>query len=465
MNGAKYLYSYFENWLRRNAYLLVALREGYPDVLKYRKEFIKFASSSYDNMRAQSFEKLKNIVKHAYNTTSYYHTTMKRIGMHPEDIKEPKDLCYLSFVNKDVIEKNKETMISNRFPKHRLEKSYTGGTSGTHTSFFRDRKCTAMRIGRQLGILENCGYSLGDRCAFIWGVHAETSDSDCGFNLKRRFRKFAAAKETLCCTVMNEQIMKDFYDRLVEFKPTVFYGYPNATAQFADFIKRNNLAGFHVKTTICTAERLTAEQRLLLSEVFYGEVYNLYCTREHGCVGFECRKHNGFHIDAGSVHLEVVPNSKNPASDLNEIVITDLLNYGMPLIRNKIGDLGRLSTRMCECGSSLPLLESLNGRITDMLYRPDCSTVAGVMLVDLFMDVKEIKALQFVQNSIDEIDLFLEVTPFYNDTIEKEAFSEIRTYMGNEIKINIRIVPEIRRNPNSGKFQEVICKIKPLSTK
>ena len=76
----------FENWLRRNAYFLVSLREGYPDVLKYRKEFLKFTLSSYDQMRNQSFDKLRNIVRHAYDTTSYYRTVMEKVGLHPEDI-------------------------------------------------------------------------------------------------------------------------------------------------------------------------------------------------------------------------------------------------------------------------------------------------------------------------------------------------------------------------------------------
>lgn len=450
-----------ENWFRTAAYLVIALRDGYPGVLKYRKEFLKLASSSYDLMKDHSFERLRNIVTHAYYTTPYYYTAMKTVGIHPEDLKEPKDLARLPYVTKDVIESKKEQMVSARFARNRLEKTYTGGTSGNPTSFYRNRACTAMRVGRQLGILELCGYSLGDRCALIWGVHDDLPDNDCGNSLKKRFRKFASAKETLCCTVMNSKIMMEFYDRLLKFQPKVFYGYPNAIAQFAQFIKEKKLPKFHGKTTICTAERLTEEQRELLFEVFGGEVYNLYCTREHGCIGFECREHKGFHVDIGSVHVEVVSNGRSTGSNSGEIVITDLLNYGMPLIRNKIGDLGKISSNSCKCGCQLPLISSFEGRITDMLYRPDGSTVAGVMLVDLFMDVAEIKALQIVQCKIDEIDLFLEVAQSYNEAVEKKALSEIQTYMGERVKVNVRAVPEIPRNPISGKFQEVICKIKP----
>jgi phenylacetate-CoA ligase len=150
-----------EKWLRRNAYFIMALRDGYPDVLKYRKEYLNFALSTNDEMEYQSIKKVRNIIKHAYNTTTYYRTQMEKIGIHPEDIKKLDDLKQLPFVNKDVIKEKKEDMISGGYQKHRLYKSYTGGTSGTQTSFYRDRKCTAKKFGRQLGILENCGYSIG----------------------------------------------------------------------------------------------------------------------------------------------------------------------------------------------------------------------------------------------------------------------------------------------------------------
>lgn len=450
----------FEKYLRKAAYQLISIRDNYHGVISHKRDFHRFAADTFQNMQTHSFQRLKNTLNHAFKTSLYYHELWKEIGFEPKYMKSPEDIETIPFLTKDIIEKHKAQMISKKFNANDIEMSYTGGTSGTHTSFYRDHDCTAIRMGRQWGILELCGYSPGDRCGLIWGVHEDLPDTNAKPNLKRRFRKFADGKETLCCTIMNFEKMTEFHARLRRFKPDVLYGYPNAMAHFATFIKEKKLQPIRVKTIICTAERLLGDQRKLLSEVFGCEVFNLYCTREHGCIGFECGRHDGFHLDIGSVYLEIISNGR-PAKhgQSGEIAITDLLNYGMPFIRNKIGDRGSLSTKPCDCGCQLPLLISLDGRETDMLYRPDGSTVAGVMLVDMFLDESSIKAMQIVQESLNEIDLMLVVTDEFSEETQQKAINEMREYMGHQIKINVKIVPEIPRNPVSGKFQEVVCKI------
>jgi phenylacetate-CoA ligase len=451
----------FEKYLRKKAYNLLLIRDNHQGVMLHKRDFLRVSfDNNIDIIKEHSFQKLKKILSHAFKTSPYYRELWNEIGFKPKNINYFKAIESLPFLTKNIIEKNKEKMISQKFNINDLKISYTGGSSGTPTSFYQDRNCISVRMGRQWGILEQCGYSPGDRRGLIWGVHHDLFDTDAKASIKRSFRKFASGDETLCCTVMNSQKMMEFHARLRRFRPNVLYGYPNAMAQFAAFIEEKKLPPIRVKSIICTAERLTEEQRKLLSEAFEGEVFNLYCTREHGCIGFECRNHNGFHIDIGSVHLEIISDGQpaEPATS-GEIVITDLLNYGMPFIRNKIGDRGSLATRPCDCHCDLPLLSKLDGRVTDILYRPNGSTVAGIMLIDVFLDVPAIENVQIVQESVNEVDLFLVVTDGYNEEIGKRAIVEMREYIGDDININLKLVPEIPRNPVSGKIQEVICKI------
>jgi len=308
--------------------------------------------------------------------------------------------------------------------------------------------------------LELCGYRPGTRRALVWGVHTDLPVSGMSGSVKQWFREFASSQETLCCTVMSEQGMKDYHGRLQRFKPHVLYGYPNAMVQFGRFIQERNLNPIKVRTIITTAERLDNTQREFLQEVYGGEVFNLYCTREYGCIGFECKKHGGFHIDTESVYIEIIKDGRRVDPGVSgEITITDLLNYGMPFIRSRTGDMGVLSTEPCECGSPLPVLKALDGRATDIIHRPDGSIVLGLMLTDLFMDMPCIQFAQFVQESVKELDVFLVVTSDFTDELEKEALRQVRELMGWEIAVHIRRVPEITRNPRSGKYQEVICKI------
>ena len=449
-----------ERILRRASYRLIAYRDGHAGAFTYKKEFEVLAAATRDAIESHSYEKLKRILGHAYRTSDFYRESWRAIGFNPADMQNATELTRLPILKKAAIQDNKDALASDRLPKNKLETSYTGGSSGNPTSFYRDRACASQRVGRQLAILERCGYRLGDPCGLVWGIHAETPGNAHWFALRQRFRKFASGKEALCCTVMHPEQMKDFHRRLKRFGPRVLYGYPNAMTHFAEFIVSEGLEPIRVDRILCTAERLSPDQRARLTEIFGGEVFNLYCTREHGCIGFECKEHRGFHVDAGSVHLEVVSNGRAVGrGQSGKIVVTDLLNYGMPFIRYEIGDVGVLSEEPCRCGCHLPVLRELGGRVSDLLIRPDGSTVAGLMLIDMFMDNPKIGAMQIVQEEPTRLDVFLEVGQRFDHNDRMMVKREFRAYLGQDMDVSLNIVAEIPRNPNSGKFQEVICRV------
>ena len=451
-----------ELWMRRAAASIVNLRDGFRGIRRQKEEFHRILTFGSEEFSIHVSQKLRHVLNHAYQTTSYYREAFDNIGLKPQDIRTTCDLSVLPILVREVIEANGSRLISSNYRKGQLIRSCTGGTTGAHVSFYLDRECVEIRRGRQQAILELCGYYAGDRCGFVWGVHEDLDRKENRFGLRRRFRQFASGKETLCCSVLTQHGLEDFYQRLRRFKPRVLYGYPNAMSHFADFVETNALPALRVDTIICTAERLTGKQRAKLSEIFGGEVFNIYATREHGFVAFECKNHEGFHIDVGNVVLEIVENGKVvDVGQPGEIVLTDLHNLGMPFLRNRIGDRGQLCGEPCACGNPLPLLKSFDGRVADAVYRPDGSRVDGNVLADLSPDIKPIRMIQFVQNRIEGIDIFLVVSEGYGKEVEAKVLKEAREFMGPKSVISVHIVPDIPRNPNSGKYQEVVCRITP----
>ena len=178
-------------------------------------------------------------------------------------------------------------------------------------------------------------------------------------------------------------------------------------------------------------------------------------------MAFECRRHRGFHVDTGNAIVEILRDGRPvEPGEPGELVITDLLNYGMPLIRHATGDMATAADAPCDCGCPFPVFSSLDGRTTDILYRPDGSIVAGVMLVDLFMDQPAIAHAQFVQEDPASLDVNLVLGSGAFDEVRHLVIDEIRSVMGPDIAIHLRFVDEIPRNPRSGKYQEVICRIR-----
>jgi phenylacetate-CoA ligase len=235
---------------------------------------------------------------------------------------------------------------------------------------------------------------------------------------------------------------------------------------FGQYLMDTGQDDIRFERIISTAERLSDAQRNFLRSVFEGHVYDLYCTREHGCIGFECDRHAGLHTDAGSVLVETVVDGRPcRPGEPGDIVVTDLLNFGMPLIRYRIGDRGICSSNLCPCGCNLPLLRSLEGRVSDLLYRADGSAVSGLMLIDVCTDMPDVRNLQFIQTVLGDLEIRIEPGPGFGASTAARIEKEVRKYLGSSSGIKIYPVNKISVNPVSGKFQEVICEILPARIK
>jgi phenylacetate-CoA ligase len=445
--------------LKRAAYDLVSMRDGLAGWKAGRREFRALAASDPRAVADHALGRLRAILMHAAHVP-YYRDAWKAVGFQPSPHTTFDDLRRLPLVTKTDMRERKQDMVSSRVPAADLQLDYTGGTTGTHTSFYRDRACTVARHGRQWGILEACGYRPGDRRGLIWGAHDDLPEAGAkGF--KQRLRHFASAEEILWCTVMSESQFREYHARLLRFRPTVIYGYPNAIEEFARFIGKEALAPIRVRRVLSMAEKLQSHQRSLFAETFGAETFDLYASREHGVSAFECARHDCYHVDAGSVVVELLRDGRPVApGESGEIVITDLLNYGMPLIRHATADFGTAAMGPCSCGSPFPAFSALDGRVTDTLYRSDGSTIAGVMLVDLFFDDPVILQTQFVQHDVASLDVYTVLAPGAAPAdLTRTVTEEVARMVGSGLRIRVHQVPHIPRNPRSGKYQEVICRV------
>ena len=447
--------------LRRLAYDLVARRDGRRGWQRHRRAFGALAEVSPREAEARSLDALRRILVHAYETVPFYRNAWNAIGFVPSPATTFADLARLPVVTKDDLRYRRGEMVSSAYDVRRLDVDLTGGTTGTQTSFYRDRACTTARFGRQWGILERCGFPPGERRALIWGAHADLPEH-APATFKQAFRRYAAGDEVLCCTTLTRADLRAYHARLSERTPHVIYGYPNAIEQFALCVRDEGLSPIRVRRVFCTAERLSDRQRRLFIDVFGGEVFNLYASREHGVAAFECRRHDALHVDSGSVHVEIVRSGRAARpGETGEIVITDLLNYGMPMIRHATADLAVAGRGVCPCGSPFPWLSRFEGRVADVLHRPDGSTVAGLMLTDLLADHRAIVEAQFVQTDRSSLDVYLVMSGSGDSLagVQHEVARQVRSVVGPELTLRFHHVPSIARNPRSGKYQEVISRV------
>ena len=117
------------------------------------------------------------------------------------------------------------------------------------------------------------------------------------------------------------------------------------------------------------------------------------------------------------------------------------------------------SDKRCECGSALPIVESIEGRGHDYLVAHNGRRVPAVFLSLVSQDfVSSIRAMQFVQDRIGELSVLLDVSDRYEASMETIIRDKLRYTFGAETLVNIRIVDHVERDA-SGKARLLINKI------
>lgn len=104
--------------------------------------------------------------------------------------------------------------------------------------------------------------------------------------------------------------------------------------------------GLKVRAVLTSSDLLRPGHRRALEENWGCEVFDHYGTTETGLGGaVECGAHEGMHIRENDLYYELGASG--------ELIMTTLTRTGMPLIRYRTGDTGRLLTEPCRCGSAL----------------------------------------------------------------------------------------------------------------
>ena len=166
------------------------------------------------------------------------------------------------------------------------------------------------------------------------------------------------------------------------------------------------------------------------------------------------------HMNIEHLFIEFLGEEDRPVGPgmAGRIVVTDLMNRAMPLIRYQVEDMGVPVDRRCSCGRGLPLLEKVTGRMADFLLRPDGSRVAGVSLIE--NTLTKIPGIEQMTCSrmLHSILVNAVVSPVFNEPRERELKDYFTGLFGSETNVLMKRVATIPQE-KGGKYRFSICKI------
>ena len=232
---------------------------------------------------------------------------------------------------------------------------------------------------------------------------------------------------------------------ILQNKPTVLIAVPSFIVNLIDFAKSNNIDfnASSVRSIVCIGEPIREDDLSLnvlgkrITNDWNINLYSTYASTEMAAAFTECEAQSGGHLNEDLLLLEVIKEDGTDAqnNEVGEIVITTLGSEGMPLIRYKTGDLARLHTTTCACGSSSPRLGPIIGRKNQMIKYKG-TTIFPNSIYEIFDGTPEVTCYK-VEISKDYLGNDA-ITVLLEKRIEK---SDILSNIIEQCQAKLRVVP------------------------
>ena len=334
----------------------------------------------------------------------------------------------------------------------RVHRKTTGGSTGQPVTVSKDsRAIAAERAASALGY----GWfsvNIGDRGARFWGSPIEQGPRRRRFDLADKVMN----RIRLSAFGIDDAQLDLYWRDCLDFQPRYFYGYVSMLETFARHIVAEGYDGtsLRLKCVITTSEVLSGSQRCFLEETFGCRVQNEYGCGEVGPIAYECEA-GGLHEMAENIYVELVrPDGKEArVGEIGEVVVTDLRNRAMPLIRYCLSDYA-VRGEDCSCGRGLPVIKEIRGREYDFVQTIDGQAYHGEFFMYAIEDLRDegfdIQRFRVIQES--PTDLRVEV-----QTADGRVPDALRGKLASELaSFNLDIAMlEIIEPGSSGKLRIV----------
>jgi phenylacetate-coenzyme A ligase PaaK-like adenylate-forming protein len=412
-----------------------------------------------ERLRHLVYKKLNRIIRYAYLNCSFYKNLYNNVGYSVEDVIDESSIRILPTITKDDIRFHIDQMRSPHFPIEELIVNKTGGTTGEQMKFYVDRNRWASRTAATLRHNEWASFSPGDKYGLIWGPFWGSDEHK---SIKSRLRRMVLDR----ALIMNEpelsmEMMTRYYRAIKTFQPKVLLSYSHLACIFATFVKTQmnqaNWKPITFNSVITTSELLTEPERSVIEEVFDTKVFNRYGSREVSVIASECSEHNGLHVNAENIYAEILDLAgRHMDGGAGEILLTDLGNFGMPLIRYRIRDVGVNVEGKCGCGRGLPRIDILGGRLSEYIRLSDGLIPGTEIAIRASQQISGILQLQFRQNRQD----CLTIRVVRNDLTysESQLIRFLETNVGQLKELQIEYVDGIHCF-SSSKFQYCVSEV------
>jgi len=428
-----------------------------PRANRYLADLQKYEFASFEAVQTLQRHRLDAILRHAVQHVPYYRTLFRAQRIELDEIRGTQDFERIPILTKAIVQQRLEELIAKNHKRNEGRPNASGGSTGKPVQFFQDAEYWNRAQASQWFVESWWGIRPGDRTASIWGADRDIHEQTW------KERLFSTIGQIRVCNAfsLSAPQMEQFAQMLVTWQPRHVIGYASALEIFAKFLLERPELRVRPLAVKATADVLSYEKRKTIEQAFGCPVYNLYGSREINYLAVECPAREGLHMNALSRYIEIVDDDGEavPAGVPGRILLTDLTNYFMPLIRYEIEDIGTWSSVACSCGRPFPLIAKIWGRSSDFIVTPEGKSIHSVFFTHLFYDMPDVALFQINQNDVHNVDVYLVLRPGLQEYPAPLLRERLRHAFGPNITFTVQVVPKIDRPP-SGKHRFTVSSVR-----
>jgi phenylacetate-CoA ligase len=398
---------------------------------------------------------LKNLIIHSYKNVPYYQKIFDETGIVKGEKIDLSKFNEIPILTKQILQKNQKELISKDYMSRKWYYNFSGGSTGEPTKFIQDRTYnkwyTASNKYYYQDMLDIDEINV--KKILLWGSPQDLFKGSIGF--KSKVINWFTNTQILNSFKMTGIDMKSYVETINKYKPDIIRGYAGSLYELAKFSEKNLLTIHQPKRLVCSAETLTNDMRAKIESIFKTKLFNFYGSRETATLAGEC-KHGLIHIFSFNNYLEILNQDNTPVIEgkAGRVIVTNLHNYSMPLIRYEIGDMAVEGPKKCTCGNFLPCVKEISGRLEEQFIKRDGSIVIGYFFVHLLgvvLNKGYIKKFQVIQEDYDKIRILAVLDQGLPESEKNEIEQKIKVNMGPHCQISWDFVDKIPKAP-SGKY-------------
>jgi phenylacetate-CoA ligase len=406
-------------------------------------------------LEALQLAKLNSLLATCWEHVPFYVRHWRAAGLSPRPLTSVADLAHYPTIDKRAFSDHGGDMRARNFTGRTLTKT-TGGSTGDPMRFEYSEESYARRTAVMWRGYRWAQAELGRRTAYLWGVGAPGPGLR---GLKDRLYHAAFNRQFLDSFTMTDANLGEYVERLNRFRPEIVVGYVAPLRLLASWITAHGASVHRPRGILSGAEALHQADREIIERAFGAPVFNTYGCRELMLLASECGERHGLHVNADHLIFETVDRTGAPVVGVSgDVCLTDLHNYAMPFVRYLNGDAATSGTRRCPCGRGLPLLESVDGRVLDVIKTPDGRHILGEFFVYVMLGLDQVRQYQVVQDVIDELEM--KIVGQRPLTADERRFitDKITAHTGSAMRVKITEVSSIPLTP-SGKRRVTISNL------